>query len=53
MKSQKSQKDLHDLVRKLGEYITAMRIELERKKIVAAVSFYFEVIYHSRVRLTS
>lgn len=28
---------MQDLVRKLGEYITAMRIELERKKIVGSV----------------
>jgi hypothetical protein len=39
VRSQKEQKDLQDFIRKISEYITAMRIELERKKLVASVSY--------------
>jgi hypothetical protein len=35
--SHKEQKELNELIRKITEYITAMRIELERKKLVSAV----------------
>ena len=37
MTSHKEQKELNELIRKITEYITAMRIELERKKLVSAV----------------
>jgi hypothetical protein len=30
--TQKEQKELLEFIRKIGEYITAMRVELERKK---------------------
>jgi len=36
--SPKDQKDLNDFIRKISEYITAMRIEIERKRLVAAVN---------------
>ena len=36
--SEQAEKDLQALVKRLVEYITAMRIELERKKLVAAGS---------------
>ena len=36
--SQEKQKGLLELIRKISEYITAMRIELERKKLASAVS---------------
>jgi len=36
--SKDEQKELNELVRKISEYITAMRIELERKKLVSAGS---------------
>lgn len=36
--SEQAQKDLQALIQRLVEYITAMRIELERKKLVAAGS---------------
>ena len=35
--SQKEQKDLSELIRKISEYVTAMRIEIERKRLVASV----------------
>jgi hypothetical protein len=35
--SHKEQKELNELIRKITEYITAMRIELERKKLASAV----------------
>jgi uncharacterized protein (UPF0332 family) len=38
--SQKEQKELEELKRKITEYIIAMRIELERKRLVSAVSIY-------------
>jgi hypothetical protein len=41
--SQKEQKELEELKRKITEYIIAMRIELERKRLVSAVTIY---IYH-------
>lgn len=37
--SQKEKQELTELIRKVGEYITAMRIELERKKIVSDKQF--------------
>jgi hypothetical protein len=36
--SEQAEKDLQALIKRLVEYITAMRIELERKKLVAAGS---------------
>lgn len=41
--SQKEQKDLVELIKKIGEYITAMRIELERKRLASAVSFIVNI----------
>jgi coatomer protein complex subunit alpha (xenin) len=35
--SAKEQKDLQELIHKLSEYITAMRIELERKRLTTSV----------------
>ena len=39
IRSQKDQKELQEFIRKVAEYIAAMRIELERKKLVASVRF--------------
>lgn len=36
--SKESQKELNEIIRKCGEYITAMRIELERKRLVGSGS---------------
>jgi hypothetical protein len=44
LKSSKEQKELQDFIRKISEYITAMRIELERKRLVAAVSFLLNLM---------
>ena len=38
LKSTKEQKELQEFIRKVSEYVAAMRIELERKKIVGSVS---------------
>ena len=38
--STKEQKDLQEIIRKISEYITAMRIEIERKKLLSAVCLY-------------
>jgi hypothetical protein len=41
--SQKEAKELQELIRRITEYIIAMRIELERKKLVSAVSIKFSL----------
>jgi len=41
--SPKEQKELQDLIRKISEYITAMRIELERKKLASAVRIFIRI----------
>jgi coatomer protein complex subunit alpha (xenin) len=43
LKSKKDASELQDLIRKISEYITAMRIELERKKLVGTASQTDEV----------
>jgi len=49
--SQKEAKELQELIRRITEYIIAMRIELERKKLVSAVSIKFSLKIF-RVQLT-
>jgi hypothetical protein len=43
--SQKEQKELDELKRKITEYIIAMRIELERKRLVSAVSICISLFH--------
>lgn len=38
LRNHKEQKDQQEFIRKITEYITAMRIEIERKRLVATVS---------------
>jgi hypothetical protein len=51
--SQKEQKELEELKRKITEYIIAMRIELERKRLVSAVSIYIIIPCYARGLLTT
>jgi hypothetical protein len=45
LRSKNELSEVMKIVRDLGEYITAMRIELERKKLVTAVRKYHIVFY--------